>query len=75
MNTNQTRFLSFKEATLYLGICPSTLYKLTASKQIRFYKPKGKIYFKEEDLLSFMTHKGAIGNEINSNLENIRNGN
>ena len=68
MNTNLTRFLSFKEATLYLGISKSTLYKLTALRQIRFYKPKGKIYFKEEDLLCYMTHKGAMGNEISSNL-------
>jgi excisionase family DNA binding protein len=68
MNTNQTKFLSFKEATIYLGISKSTLYKLVASKQIRFYKPKGKLFFKEEDLLIFMTHKGVMGNEISSNL-------
>lgn len=68
MNVIQTKFLSFKEATIYLCISSSSLYKLTASRQIRFYKPKGKIYFKEEDLLSFMTQKGAIGNEISSNL-------
>lgn len=68
MNANQTKFLSFKEATIYLGISKSTLYKLVASKQIRFYKPKGKLFFKEEDLLSFMTHKGVMGNEISSNL-------
>ncbi|MBF6641666.1 helix-turn-helix domain-containing protein [Flavobacterium sp. J49] len=68
MNTNQSKFLTFKEATIYLGISKSTLYKLTASKQIRFYKPKGKLFFKEEDLLSFMTHKGAMGIEISSNL-------
>lgn len=68
MNVNQSKFLTFKEATIYLGISKSTLYKLTASKQIRFYKPKGKLFFKEEDLLSFMTHKGVMGNEISSNL-------
>ena len=68
MNVNQTKFLSFKEATIHLCISSSTLYKLTASKQIKFYKPKGKIFFKEEDLLSFMTQKGVIGNEISSNL-------
>lgn len=68
MNTNQSKFLTFKEATIYLGISKSTLYKLTASKQIRFYKPKGKLFFKEEDLMSFMTHKGVMGNEISSNL-------
>ena len=64
----KNEFLSFKEAVAYLGISKSTLYKLTSSKQIRFYKPKGKIFFKQEDLVSFMTQKGAMGNEINSNL-------
>ena len=70
MNVIQTKFLSFKEATIYLCISSSTLYKLTASRQIRFYKPKGKLYFLDEDLLNFMTHKGVIGCEISSNLEN-----
>ena len=68
MNVNQTKFLSFKEAVIYLCISSSTLYKLVASKQIQFYKPKGKLFFKEEDLLSFMTSKGLMGNEISSNL-------
>jgi excisionase family DNA binding protein len=66
--SNETKFLSFKEAVTYLGISKSTLYKLTSSKQIRFYKPKGKIFFKQEDLVSFMTQKGAMGNVISSNL-------
>ncbi len=65
---NENKFLSFKEAVTYLGISKSTLYKLTSSKQIRFYKPKGKIFFKQEDLESFMTQKGAMGNVISSNL-------
>lgn len=75
MNVNQTKFLSFKEAVIYLCISSSTLYKLVASKQIQFYKPKGKLFFKEEDLLSFMTRKGVMGIEISSNLENLGNGN
>lgn len=61
-------FLSFKQAVAYLGISPSTLYKLTSSKQIRFYKPKGKIFFKEEDLINFVTQNVSVGGNINSNL-------
>ncbi len=70
-----TKFLSFNEAVVYLGISKSTLYKLTSSKQIRFYKPKGKIFFKEDDLVNFMTQKGPTGIEISSNLSNRNNGN
>lgn len=67
MITNQNQFLSFKQAVNYLGISKSTLYKLTSTSQIKFYKPKGKIFFKEEDLLSFMTQNGVQGNEISNN--------
>lgn len=37
--------LSFKEACAYLGYKPSYLYKLTAKKLIKCYKPSGKILF------------------------------
>lgn len=65
----KNKFLSFKEAITYLGISKSTLYKLTSSKQIKFYKPKGKIFFKEEDLLGFMTQKSEIDEEIISKFK------
>lgn len=44
MEKNKNDFLGFKEAVTYLGISKSTLYKLTSSKQIRFYKPKVKSF-------------------------------
>ena len=39
------RPLSFKEACAYLGFKPSYLYKIIHTKQIRFYKPSGKMLF------------------------------
>ena len=47
--------LSAEEASEFLGIKPSYLYKLTSDKKIRFFKPQGKlIYFKKEDLEAFL---------------------
>ncbi|WP_407483514.1 helix-turn-helix domain-containing protein [Elizabethkingia anophelis] len=48
-------FLSFKEALLFMDLSASTLYKMTSESRITFYKPNnGKIYFKREDLESWM---------------------
>ena len=42
---------TFMEACMYLGISESLLYKLTASKGIPHYKPRGKmLYFDKAEL-------------------------
>lgn len=47
--------LSFQEALQYLDLSESSLYKLTSDKKITFYKPNGgKLYFKKENLDSWM---------------------
>lgn len=47
--------LSFKEALVYLDVSESTLYKMTAKKDIDFTKPNGgKIYFRKSDLNNWM---------------------
>lgn len=55
-------FLTFKEALELLNVSKSTLYKLTSSKKISFYKPKGKIYFKREQLVEYI-EKGFVTND------------
>ena len=42
---SQKAVLTTQEASAYLGISPSTLYKLTCAKDIPHYKPKGKLNF------------------------------
>lgn len=43
--------LNFNEATIYLDLSHSHLYKLTSRATIAHYKPNGKkIYFKREEL-------------------------
>lgn len=44
-------FLDLKEATSYLNLSKSALYKLTSQKVIPFYQPGGKkIFFRRKDL-------------------------
>ena len=37
------RVFTFQEACMYIGVSESMLYKLTSSKEIPHYKPRGKI--------------------------------
>ncbi|WP_320905982.1 helix-turn-helix domain-containing protein [Phocaeicola sp.] len=42
---------TFQEACTYIGISESMLYKLTSSKEIPHFKPRGKmLYFAKEEL-------------------------
>lgn len=50
------KILTLKEACLYIGLSKGTMYKLTMNKEIRHYKPNGKlIFFRVSDLDKFMT--------------------
>jgi excisionase family DNA binding protein len=42
--------MTFRETCVYLGIAPSSLYKLTHKNQIPHHKPTGKLlfFFKDE---------------------------
>lgn len=64
---NETIFNS-TEASSYLSIAKSTLYKLTSKKAIACYKPNGKnMYFKKEALDEYITKKRQMSNsEIES---------
>ena len=47
--------LSFKEASQYLDLSESSLYKLTSNSRITFHKPNGgKLSFKKSDLDQWM---------------------
>jgi excisionase family DNA binding protein len=54
--TLQKEYLSLSEAAQFLGISESSLYKLTSSRSIPFYKPNGKlVVFSRKDLESWLT--------------------
>ena len=57
-NNDIENFLNTNEASLYLDISKSYLYKLTMEKTLNFYKPNGKkIYFKKIDLDNYLNSK------------------
>lgn len=53
--TENKPMLTMQEAAMFTGLSRHTLYRLTCSKQIKHYKPGGKlIYFSREDLINWM---------------------
>jgi excisionase family DNA binding protein len=69
---------TIKEASKYLGISDSTLYKLTSSNSITYYQPNGKlIYFSKSDLDNFIykvrkkTHD-EIKEEAQERIKNLK---
>lgn len=52
--TNKEVF-NFEETCAYLGISESLLYKMTSSKEIPHYKPRGKnLFFAREELNAWL---------------------
>ena len=59
------KFLTLNEASEYLDLSKSALYKMTSKKEIPFYNPGGKkIYFKKEELNNWITNA-----RVDSSLE------
>jgi len=57
-NTFDKDILNMNEASSYLGLSTSQIYKLTSTRKIKFYKPSGKvIFFKKEDLKIYILSK------------------
>ena len=71
-NTYNKDILSFKEATSYLDVSESFLYKLTSESRITYYKPGGKlIYFQKDDLDRWLLQNANVGTgEMETNLDN-----
>ena len=68
------KILNLEEASKFLGISKSDLYKRTSSNGIPFHKPSGKlIYFLREDLESWMLSNRIESNdEISKRVENFK---
>lgn len=51
IRSQQSEFLTIEEASEYLKVSKSCIYKLTSNKEIPYYVPGGKkIYFRKEEL-------------------------
>ena len=74
---DQKEILNLKEAASFLCIAKSTLYKLTCKKQVKFYKPSGKIIlFRRDDLISWVERNTSREtNQLSFKKEEANNGN
>lgn len=70
-NLLKKEVLTFNEATDYLSVSSSHLYKLTSGNIIPFYKPnKKKIFFKRSELDAWLTsHRVDPNSEIDDEVE------
>jgi excisionase family DNA binding protein len=53
-NFSQTKLLSVPEAAAFLGLKVPTIYGLTCSRRISFYKVGSRTMFKEQQLLDWI---------------------
>ena len=52
MKKNEITYLTVSEASKYLSLSESSIYKMTSNRKIPFYKPSGrKILFNKSDLI------------------------
>ena len=67
---------TFMEACAYLGVSESLLYKLTSTKEIPHYKPRGKmVYFDKAELDAWLKQNNVptLGNVIGDDGCGMRN--
>jgi len=50
-----TKYMTLKEAAVYLRLSQIKMYQLVARNKIKHFKPEGKIYFIHEDLDAYVT--------------------
>ena len=67
-NLLQKKVLNMEEASQYLGLSVSHLYKLTSANAIPYYKPNGKrLYFNREELDTWLLrNRNTTREEIES---------
>ena len=72
-NILRKEILTMDEASQYLGISKSNLYKKTSAQKIPHYKPEGKIiYFRREELDSWMLrNRQSTIDEITDKAANL----
>ena len=61
--------LSFDEASKYLNLSKSYLYKLTSAQQIPHYKPQGKMIYFEKDALDAWLRQNPVKTQAHISQE------
>lgn len=61
--------LNLEEASIYLGISRSMLYKMTHAGKFDFYKPEGKLIFFEKESLLNWARKNKVKSDETTQAE------
>jgi excisionase family DNA binding protein len=61
--------LNLEEASIYLGISSSMLYKMTHAGKIDFYNPEGKLIFFEKESLLNWARKNKVKSDETTQAE------
>ncbi|HRB30906.1 MAG TPA: helix-turn-helix domain-containing protein [Ferruginibacter sp.] len=72
-NLLRKEVLSLTEASAYLGMSESYLYKLTSASSIPFYKPNGKmVYFRRLELEQYLLrNRSTTTVEIQAEVDSL----
>ena len=71
----EKEILNFNEVRELLGVSKSSLYKLTSTNKIPCFRPtKGKLYFKREQVLSWLISEHDFKDDTLTNSNTIENG-
>lgn len=58
---NAKEVLTVEEASRFMDIARSSLYKMTSDRSIPFYRPNGKmIYFEKSDILAWIRQNRVV---------------
>ena len=58
---NAKEILTVEEASRFMDIARSSLYKMTSDRSIPFYRPNGKmIYFEKADILAWIRQNRVV---------------
>ena len=70
---NAKEVLTVEEASRFMDIARSSLYKMTSDRSIPFYRPNGKlIYFEKSDLLAWMRRNRTVSQEeVNEHAQQV----
>ena len=70
---NVKEVLTVEEASRFMDIARSSLYKMTSDRSIPFYRPNGKmIYFEKADILAWMRRNRTVSQEeVNEHAQQV----
>jgi excisionase family DNA binding protein len=69
---NAKEVLTVEEASRFMDIARSSLYKMTSDRSIPFYRPNGKmIYFEKADILAWIRQNRIVATKKDDGTDQV----